>query len=79
MRLQEQRLRFLGHCSRSNQPVSKLLSWDHCLEFNCSNNRGNIVNFTKNLMEWEILVEIQNCMLSRVEWGRKIKEITKNN
>jgi hypothetical protein len=29
-------------------------------------------------MDWEI-VEIQNCMLSRVEWDRKVKEITKNN
>jgi hypothetical protein len=29
-------------------------------------------------LEWEI-VEIQNCMLSRVEWDRKIKEITKDN
>jgi hypothetical protein len=29
-------------------------------------------------MDWEI-VEIQNCMLSRVEWDRRVKEITKNN
>jgi hypothetical protein len=29
-------------------------------------------------LDWEI-VEIQNCMLSRVEWDRKVKEITKNN
>jgi hypothetical protein len=49
---------------------SKLLFWDHCLEFNCPSDRGNRDNFTKNLMvelDWEI-VEIQNCMLSRVEW-----------
>jgi hypothetical protein len=35
-------------------------------------------NFTKNLMvelDWEIV----DCMFSRVEWDRKIKEITKNN
>jgi hypothetical protein len=29
-------------------------------------------------LDWEI-VEIQNCMLSRVERDRKVKEITKNN
>jgi hypothetical protein len=29
-------------------------------------------------LDWEI-VEIQNCMLSRVEWDRKVKEIIKNN
>jgi hypothetical protein len=29
-------------------------------------------------LDWEI-VEIQNCMLSRVEWDWKVKEITKNN
>jgi hypothetical protein len=29
-------------------------------------------------LDWEI-VEIQNCMLTRVERDRKVKEITKNN
>ena len=71
VRLQERRLRFLGHCYRSSQPVSKLLFWDHCLEFKCSSNRGNRANFTKNLMvelDWEI-AEIQNCMLSESRMG----------
>jgi len=87
LRLQERRLRFLGHCYRSNQPVSKLLFWDHSLQVSESHalNRGNRSNFTKLLME-ELQLEVEeikNSMLNRADWDKRIKlvvrESSKNN
>ena len=86
IRLQERRLRFLGHCYWSNQPVSKLLFWDHSLQVSESHslNRGNRSNFTKLLMELQLEVEdIKNSMLNRADWDKRIKllvrESSKNN
>lgn len=87
IRLQERRLRFLGHCYRSNQPVSKLLFWDHSLQVSESNtlNRGNRSNFTKLLME-ELQLEVEeikNSMLNRADWDKRnklvVREFSKNN
>ena len=87
VRLQERRLRFLGHCYRSKQPISKLLFWDHSIQVSESHllNKGNRSNFTKLLMEELQLEEdeIKNSMLNRKEWDKRIKlvvrEASKNN
>ena len=90
--LRERRLRFVGHCMRSNQPIADILLWD------CDNHlekeggkglvrrgQGNTKTYVKQLFEdmngsyeygREMVNDLREEMLNREVWRNIIREVS---